>query len=85
MAKILWIFYFSKIIEFIDTVIMMLKKNFRQVTFLHVYHHVSVFSIWWLVIFSAPGGDCKISFFFFLKFFDFLILKKKKKTRFHFS
>jgi len=38
MAKIIWVFYVSKIVEFIDTVIMVLKKNNRQVSFLHVYH-----------------------------------------------
>ena len=27
--------------EFVDTLIMILKKNNRQITFLHVYHHVS--------------------------------------------
>ena len=36
MARILHIFYLSKTLEFIDTVIMCLKKNFHQITFLHV-------------------------------------------------
>jgi len=40
MARILWIFYVSKVVEFGDTIIMALKKNFHQITFLHVYHHV---------------------------------------------
>jgi elongation of very long chain fatty acids protein 4 len=57
LANVLWIFYASKILEFIDTWIMLLKKNFHQVSFLHVYHHLSVFTIWWAVIFYAPGGD----------------------------
>uniref|UniRef100_A0A7S1N5I4 Elongation of fatty acids protein n=1 Tax=Eutreptiella gymnastica TaxID=73025 RepID=A0A7S1N5I4_9EUGL len=57
MAKILWIFYVSKIYEFMDTFIMMLRHSFRQVTFLHVYHHCSVFPIWWCVIFLGPTGD----------------------------
>jgi len=61
LAKILWLFYFSKIIEFTDTYIMVLKKNNRQVSFLHVYHHVSTFLIWWAVIYYAPGGDTYFS------------------------
>lgn len=48
LAKIGWIFYVSKIPEWIDTVLMLLKHNYRQVSFLHVYHHVSVFVIYWI-------------------------------------
>lgn len=36
LAHILYIFYLSKMFEFVDTVIMCLKKNFHQITFLHV-------------------------------------------------
>jgi len=61
MARVLWLFYFSKPIEFIDTIIMVLKKNNRQISFLHVYHHVATFLIWWGVIFYAPGGDTYFS------------------------
>jgi len=61
LAKVLWLFYFSKPIEFIDTFIMVLKKNNRQVSFLHVYHHVATFLIWWGVVYYAPGGDSYFS------------------------
>jgi elongation of very long chain fatty acids protein 4 len=57
LAKVLWIFYVSKIVEFNDTILMLLGHNFRQVSFLHVYHHLTIFPIWWLVTFMAPGGD----------------------------
>jgi len=57
LARVLWLFYASKILEFIDTGIMVLKKNDRQITFLHLYHHTSIFFIWWVVIFFGPGGD----------------------------
>ncbi|KAG0195576.1 hypothetical protein BGX28_001063, partial [Mortierella sp. GBA30] len=57
MAKMIWLFYFSKIMEFVDTMIMVLKKNNRQISFLHVYHHCSIFTIWWLVTFVAPNGE----------------------------
>ena len=46
MARILYVFYLSKILEFVDTVIMCLKRNFHQITFLHMYHHASIFAIW---------------------------------------
>jgi len=61
MARVLWIFYISKPIEFIDTFIMVLKKNFHQVSFLHVYHHIATFIIWWGVTYYAPGGDTYFS------------------------
>jgi hypothetical protein len=44
--------------EFTDTLIMILKKNDRQISFLHVYHHASTFfPCWWAAINFAPGGD----------------------------
>lgn len=61
LARVLWLFYFSKPIEFIDTIIMVLKKNNHQVSFLHVYHHIATFMIWWVVIYYAPGGDTYFS------------------------
>mmetsp|Transcript_51519 Transcript_51519/g.129251 ORF Transcript_51519/g.129251 Transcript_51519/m.129251 type:complete len:273 (-) Transcript_51519:45-863(-) len=57
MTKILWLFFFSKLIEFLDTMFMVLRKNFRQVSFLHVYHHITIFLFWWAGIFAAPGGE----------------------------
>jgi len=57
MARVLWIFYASKILEFIDTILMCLRKSFRQITFLHVYHHASIYVIWWIVLYYIPGGE----------------------------
>ncbi|CAG8490401.1 6791_t:CDS:2 [Ambispora leptoticha] len=61
MAKYIWLFYVSKIAEFTDTYIMVLKKNNHQITFLHVYHHCSIFIIWWLVTYVAPTGEAYFS------------------------
>lgn len=61
MAKILYIFYLSKILEFGDTVIMALKKNYHQISFLHVYHHSSIFCVWWVIVYFAPGGESYFS------------------------
>jgi GNS1/SUR4 family len=58
MMNVLWIFYASKIIEFVDTLIMCLRRNFRQITFLHTYHHASIFLIWWMNVYYNPGGEC---------------------------
>lgn len=61
MARIVWIFYASKVLEFIDTFIMVLKKSERQISFLHVYHHTTIFAIWWAVTKWGPGGDAYFS------------------------
>ena len=61
MASVLWVFYASKVPEFFDTVLMALKRNFRQITFLHVYHHSSIFIIWWFIISYCPGGSSYFS------------------------
>merc|ERR1712178_64339 len=45
---ILHVFYLSKILDFADTVFMIAKRNWHQVSFLHVYHHTSIFLIYWL-------------------------------------
>lgn len=47
-----------QVYEFVDTAIMVLKKNNRQITLLHVYHHASTFfPCWWSAVNFAPGGD----------------------------
>eukprot|EP00803_Ostreobium_quekettii_P001052 evm.model.scf_822.9 EVM.evm.TU.scf_822.9 scf_822:45700-48701(+) len=57
MARIIYIFFVSKIYEFFDTMVMLLKGNTHQVSFLHVYHHVSISLWWWMITYVAPGGD----------------------------
>ena len=57
MARGIYIFYISKLYEYFDTYIMLLKGNLNQVSFLHVYHHLSISMIWWAIAYSAPGGD----------------------------
>lgn len=57
LAVVLWVHYVSKAYEFVDTLIMILKKNTRQISFLHVYHHATTFfPVWWSVIKYGPGG-----------------------------
>ncbi|CUG87994.1 long chain polyunsaturated fatty acid elongation enzyme-like protein, putative [Bodo saltans] len=57
MAKLIWLFYVSKLPEFVDTFLMMLKQNYRQISFLHLYHHSTIFVIWFIVTNKAPGGE----------------------------
>merc|ERR1711937_516144 len=48
MAFVLHVFYLSKVLDFADTVFMIAKGNWHQVSFLHVYHHTSIFLVYWL-------------------------------------
>merc|ERR550514_649660 len=48
MVFVLHVFYLSKVLDFADTGFMIIKGNWRQVSFLHVYHHASIFLIYWL-------------------------------------
>nr|XP_048276734.1 elongation of very long chain fatty acids protein 2 isoform X2 [Myodes glareolus] len=57
VAKVLWWYYFSKLVEFLDTVFFVLRKKTNQITFLHVYHHASMFNIWWCVLNWIPCGQ----------------------------
>ena len=56
VAKILWLYFFSKAIDLVDTVCMILRKKHDQITFLHVFHHISILNIWWWAVMFIPGG-----------------------------
>uniref|UniRef100_A0A3P9DME7 Elongation of very long chain fatty acids protein n=1 Tax=Maylandia zebra TaxID=106582 RepID=A0A3P9DME7_9CICH len=57
VAGALWRYFISKGIEYLDTVFFILRKKFNQVTFLHVYHHCSMFTLWWIGIKWVAGGQ----------------------------
>lgn len=59
MINVLWWYYFSKLIEFMDTFFFILRKNNHQITFLHVYHHATMLNIWWFVMNWVPCGHCE--------------------------
>lgn len=61
IASALWWFYFSKCVEMMDTFFFVLKKKNNQISFLHVYHHATMFPIWWIGIKWVAGGQCKWS------------------------
>uniref|UniRef100_A0A6J0VER6 Elongation of very long chain fatty acids protein n=1 Tax=Pogona vitticeps TaxID=103695 RepID=A0A6J0VER6_9SAUR len=57
MAGVCWWFFFSKVIELLDTVFFILRKKNDQVTFLHVYHHGTMLFNWWAGVKYVPGGQ----------------------------
>lgn len=58
IAFILYVFYLSKILDFLDTVFIILSKNYKQLSFLHVYHHTSIFLV------SFAVSILRMKFFF---------------------
>ncbi|XP_014090436.1 very long chain fatty acid elongase AAEL008004 [Bactrocera oleae] len=55
-ARGVYVYYLAKISELLDTVFFVLRKNERQVTFLHVYHHSVMPLISWGTTKYYPGG-----------------------------
>lgn len=56
VMNVLWWYYFSKLIEFMDTFFFILRKNNHQITFLHTYHHATMPNLWWFVLNWVPCG-----------------------------
>jgi hypothetical protein len=54
VTSALWFYFFSKAIEFMDTIFMVVRKRFTQITFLHVFHHSTMLIIWWIVMTWIP-------------------------------
>ncbi|KAL7733352.1 hypothetical protein ACLKA6_004847 [Drosophila palustris] len=57
IASAFWWFYISKILEFADTAFFILRKKWSQLSFLHLYHHSSMFVICWIVVKWIPTGS----------------------------
>lgn len=57
LANLLWLFYVSKVWDFWDTIFIVLGKKWRQLSFLHVYHHTTIFLFYWLNANVFYDGD----------------------------
>ncbi|CAF0975912.1 unnamed protein product [Rotaria sp. Silwood1] len=57
LAKAVWWYYISKGCEFWDTWFFILTKKFSHVSILHVYHHATMFPLWYLATRYTPGGE----------------------------
>ncbi|KAK6990828.1 elongation of very long chain fatty acids protein 4, partial [Biomphalaria glabrata] len=53
-------FYYSKLLELMDTIFLVLRKKFNQLSFLHVYHHAMTVIFVWLGYKFVPGGPVLI-------------------------
>ncbi|XP_053204515.1 elongation of very long chain fatty acids protein 4-like [Panonychus citri] len=57
IAGAIWWYYFSKCLEFTDTLLFIVRKKPAQLTFLHIYHHSTMFAFWWVGAKFVPGGS----------------------------
>ncbi|XP_064544198.1 very long chain fatty acid elongase F-like [Drosophila montana] len=51
-------YFLNKVLDLMDTVFFVLRKSYKQITTLHVYHHMMmVYTIYWTVRFYGVGGQ----------------------------
>ncbi|KAH8264282.1 hypothetical protein KR038_005933 [Drosophila bunnanda] len=50
-----WFYFFSKIIDLLDTTFFVLRKKDNQISFLHVYHHTVTALFSWAYLKYVPG------------------------------
>jgi len=48
VGNLLWLFYVSKILDFLDTFFIVITGKSQQFSFLHIYHHISVYIVYWI-------------------------------------
>lgn len=57
ISFLVWVHYNNKFVELLDTAFMILRKKDKQLSFLHVYHHVLLIWSWFLVVKISATGD----------------------------
>jgi len=57
MHHVVWLYYIQKFWEFLDTIIFVLRKSKRQITFLHLYHHTSITVVTYIQIVYGHSSD----------------------------
>ncbi|XP_023178041.2 elongation of very long chain fatty acids protein F-like [Drosophila hydei] len=51
-------FFINKIFDLLDTIFFVLRKSYKQITVLHVYHHaMMVFCMYWVIRMYGVGGQ----------------------------
>lgn len=59
----MWLYYIQKYFEFFDTFFFILRQSWRQVTFLHVYHHASIAVVVHQFMMYDINGDSMVAAF----------------------
>ncbi|KAH8407672.1 hypothetical protein KR222_010228, partial [Zaprionus bogoriensis] len=54
-------YFINKILDLLDTIFFVLRKSYKQVTFLHVYHHIlMVYFFYWVVNLYGFGAQFSV-------------------------
>jgi elongation of very long chain fatty acids protein 4 len=61
LAYVIWVYYAQKYVEMADTFIFIFRQSWRQVTFLHVYHHSSITMVTAAFLCFDINGDCVVT------------------------
>lgn len=69
-----WFYFFSKIIDLLDTCFFVLRKKQNQVTFLHVYHHTITALFSWMYLKYAPGMNRNNSWVIIVIYFIYFFI-----------
>ncbi len=56
-ASALWCYYALKGFELLDSVFFALRGKYSHLSFLHVYHHSTMFVLWWIGARYVAGGS----------------------------
>lgn len=57
-----YVFYLSKIVEFVDTLLIILSNSMKRLSFLHVYHHSMVVIMCYMCLESAQSSFSMVMF-----------------------
>ncbi|XVF45745.1 hypothetical protein PTKIN_Ptkin02bG0231000 [Pterospermum kingtungense] len=57
-----YVFYLSKIVEFVDTLLIILSNSMKRLSFLHVYHHSMVVIMCYMCLDSAQSSFSMVMF-----------------------
>jgi len=53
-----YIYFINKIIDLLETVFFVLRKSYKQITTLHIYHHIMMFyANYWFIRYYGFGGQ----------------------------
>jgi elongation of very long chain fatty acids protein 4 len=61
MANVLYLFFISKILDLCDTFFIIMGKKWKQLSVLHVYHHLTVLFFYYIAYRCAQDGDIYVS------------------------
>jgi len=50
LVRCVWYFFLLKILDYVETIVFVLRKKDNQISTLHLYHHVSTLLLTWVAV-----------------------------------